>query len=437
MLKKLLVCVSFIFIVFLVSCNNNSSSPQTSATNTTHEKEPVKLTFLCGYVETIDWLKEFSEQFNKLYPHINVECEYQKESLTVFNIMIASGSTPDITTVSSRELLEEGIFLDLTDQTQWWSRMMPGIQESVRDPNSQKCFMVPTNMMAAGIFYNKEIFSELRLKPAATWDEFYSNLLTIKKEKPDIIPYFLGGKDPWVLSHTIDFIATAGIKQSMGESNFKEVLENNRLDELGFDSPDGGIAIWGDCLLKMYKEGLINQNVTTASYYDQISALANGEAALITQGLWAWKEIEEINPNASDFIGFSYLPAILPNTSPSVLYVTDSTFLITSDCKHKEEAMLFLDTLFQAENQKSYSIARKAPSTFIDAQTEWSSLSSDVNDALDSAFKIGWTEPKPMLYDGDQQGRTIQDLFLGKYADGLEFAKDFKMKWENAYRSDD
>ena len=77
---------------------------------------------------------------------------------------------------------------------------------------------------------NKSIFAELGLKEAATWDEFKSNLKTIKEKKPDVTPWFIPGKKAWSLGFDgIHMDAYGFPKTAVSRLNGEEKIE--RLDE--------------------------------------------------------------------------------------------------------------------------------------------------------------------------------------------------------------
>ena len=62
------------------------------------------------------------------------------------------------------------------------------------DVKSGKNYFVPMCMGAVGLFYNKDVFEELGLKDAETWDELMDNLRTIQEKKPEMVPSIFAGK---------------------------------------------------------------------------------------------------------------------------------------------------------------------------------------------------------------------------------------------------
>lgn len=82
---------------------------------------------------------------------------------------------------------------------------------------------------------------------------------------------------------------------------------------------------------------------------------------MFSNGMWVISSLLEANPDMADKIGFAPYPAYMPDSKPVVLSAEDSGYSISSTTEHKEEAIEFLNFLFQPENQKKYSEAAKAP----------------------------------------------------------------------------
>ena len=157
----------------------------------------VDLTFFTGKVETVDLLDEIIADFNAQSGGITVEQEYQNDASNIIKIKFASGEAPDIMTTYEQEYVDQGKYLDLSDMDEIWNRLIPSMKESCTDINSGKQYRICTNMTMAGFFYNKEIFAELGIEPATTWEGFVANLEKIKTEMPDVDPWFIFGSEAW------------------------------------------------------------------------------------------------------------------------------------------------------------------------------------------------------------------------------------------------
>lgn len=391
----------------------------------------VDLKFFTGKIETIDLLNEIIEEFNKSGAGVTVEQEYQSDASNIIKIKFASGEVPDVMTTYEQEFVDQGKYLDLTGEAQWWNRLIPSMKESCTDLKTGKQYRVCTNVTMAGFFYNKEIFAELGLKPALTWEEFVSNLTVIKEKMPDVTPWFIFGKEAWHLGHLIEFIPHGYLKQAYGAIGAKQAMLNNDKEKLAFGNPEGAMAMFAKNMKELQDKGLINADVLTATGDNCTQAFVTGKAAMFSNGMWALSGILEANPDMADKIGFAPYPAYMPDSQPVVLSAEDSGYSISATTEHAEEAKAFLNYLFSADNQKRYSETLKSPSAFTDVDASWApeAFAAEVKNVLQSAVNIGFTNEKPAGFSGDDAGRLLQDFLAGTYTPE-EFALAYEKAWD-------
>lgn len=394
----------------------------------------VDLTFFTGKVETVDLLDEIIADFNAQSGGITVEQEYQNDASNIIKIKFASGEAPDIMTTYEQEYVDQGKYLDLSDMDEIWNRLIPSMKESCTDISSGKQYRICTNMTMAGFFYNKEIFAELGIEPATTWEGFVANLEKIKTEMPDVDPWFIFGSEAWHLGHLIEFIPHGYIKAKYGATAAKTAMLNNDKSVLNFGDPDGAMATFAAGLLELQEKGLINEDVLTATNDNCVDAFVSGKAAMFSNGMWALSSVLAKDPEMADKIGFAPYPAMMEDGTPMVLVAEDSGYSISADTEHVEEAKAFLTYLFSADNQKKYAESLGSPSAFMDVDAKWApdSIVEGVNNAVSSAANIGFTNEKPAGFSGDDAGRMVQDLLAGKYT-AEEFAKAYEAAWDAGF----
>lgn len=394
----------------------------------------VDLTFFTGKVETVDLLDEIIAGFNAQSSGITVEQEYQNDASNIIKIKFASGEAPDIMTTYEQEYVDQGKYLDLSDMDEIWNRLIPSMKESCTDINSGKQYRICTNMTMAGFFYNKEIFAELGIEPATTWEGFVANLEKIKTEMPDVDPWFIFGSEAWHLGHLIEFIPHGYIKAKYGATAAKTAMLNNDKSVLNFGDPNGAMATFAAGLLELQEKGLINEDVLTATNDNCVDAFVSGKAAMFSNGMWALSSVLAKDPEMADKIGFAPYPAMMEDGTPMVLVAEDSGYSISADTEHVEEAKAFLTYLFSADNQKKYAESLGSPSAFMDVDAKWApdSIVEGVNNAVSSAANIGFTNEKPAGFSGDDAGRMVQDLLAGKYT-AEEFAKAYEAAWDAGF----
>ena len=132
--------------------------------------EPVTLTFLFGDAVMMDWFCEYFPEYisGDNADGITVEVEYQKEANQVLQVKSAAGEIPDmVSTGLPQEMVDQGKFLDLSEES-WWDDLNPSAKELSVDVKSGKNYFVPMCMGAVGLFYNRDVFEELGLKEAET-----------------------------------------------------------------------------------------------------------------------------------------------------------------------------------------------------------------------------------------------------------------------------
>ena len=425
-------------------CGQQASTPtepkaDQASTNEVEKKDEkpakdVDLTFFTGKVETVDLLDEIIADFNAQSGGITVEQEYQNDASNIIKIKFASGEAPDIMTTYEQEYVDQGKYLDLSDMDEIWNRLIPSMKESCTDISSGKQYRICTNMTMAGFFYNKEIFAELGIEPATTWEGFVANLEKIKTEMPDVDPWFIFGSEAWHLGHLIEFIPHGYIKAKYGATAAKTAMLNNDKSILNFGDPNGAMATFAAGLLELQEKGLINEDVLTATNDNCVDAFVSGKAAMFSNGMWALSSVLAKDPEMADKIGFAPYPAMMEDGTPMVLVAEDSGYSISADTEHVEEAKAFLTYLFSADNQKKYAESLGSPSAFTDVDAKWApdSIVEGVNSAVSSAANIGFTNEKPAGFSGDDAGRMVQDLLAGKYT-AEEFAKAYEAAWDAGF----
>ena len=443
MKKTLAFLLAVIMVVGLAACGQ--AAPEAPAAPAAEPAAPaapaapeapakdIDLAFFTGKVETVDLLDEIIAEYNAQSNGITVEQEYQNDASNIIKIKFASGESPDIMTTYEQEFVDQGKYMDLGSMSQWWDRLIPSMKESCTDLTSGKQFRVCTNMTMAGFFYNKQMFADLGLEVATTWDELVANLEAIKEAYPDVDPWFIFG-EAWHLGHLIEFLPHGYIKAKYGATEAKLAFLNNDEEKLNWADPDGAMGTFAKNLVELQEKGLINADVLTATGDNCVDAFVTGKCAMFSNGMWALSGILEKAPEMADNIGFAPYPAYMPDGVPVVLVAEDSGYSISVDTENAEAAVDFLTFLFNAENQKKYAESLGSPSAFIDVDANWApaSVVEGVNAAVADATNIGFTNEKPAGFSGDDAGRLVQELLAGTYTPA-EFAQAYADAWNGGF----
>jgi len=397
--------------------------------------KPVKLTVLNGTVEAVDWLNEQIKAFESQYPNITVEQEFQKTASDVLKVKIASGDTPDIVALAQvpEEFYDQDLFHDFSGDTAIWDRLTnPDIKSSIADTNRpDKQFYLPMTVSYTGLYYNKDIISELGIQQPSTWEQFTAALRTVKDHKSGVTPLYLGGKDSWTLGQLVQYLPLGSIQQALGVEAANKAFIANDAAKLEFDKPGSRVETFAKALMDMKSAGLVNKNGASASYDNQLDAIANGKAAFVIQGMWALGDILKKNPDAH--IGFWPIPALMPGDKPYMIGSPDGAVSVSEKSENRDAALKFVDFLMSPDVQKSYSVLRNSPSVYKDAAADWSILSRDIAQDTQNAFVASRWPWTPSGYNSDAIGRTVQELLVDAYKTPADFAKTFKDNWDKGY----
>lgn len=429
MKKKILAgMLAALMVVSMAGCGGKTDGNGGSLESGSKDKTVVK--FFNGNVEMVDWYNEAVDRFNEQSDTIKVEHEFQKEGTAALQTKIAADDVPDITTMSTQQMIDAEKFVDLSD-SEWWDRIDPSVKNLSKDTKSGKNYYLPTNTMITAAIYNQKVFDELNLKPAETLDEFTDNLRAIKKANPDMDPLYFSGKEAWTIGMLFGYIPEAVERQKIGEEEYGKAALRGDLSVLKYSEKGGAMEEYIRWLGTLQEEGLINGNVLTATYDDAMNAIANGDAAVIFQGLFALGGILDINPDAVNELRVSAMPAINSDVKPAVNLSPDSTYYIMADSPNQEAAKEFLTWLFSAENQASYTETRNAPTAFADVDVDLGPIVKSAEEVVETAALLGPAK-EPAGFGGDATGVMLQEFFAGQYTPE-EFAKAYETAWKTAF----
>jgi raffinose/stachyose/melibiose transport system substrate-binding protein len=418
-------------------------SPEPEKTTTVTETptetaaEPTTLTFMAGDAAIMDWFNEYFPQFvsGDNEHNITVEAEFQQETTQILQVKAAADEIPELVSAGiPQELYDQGKFADLSGEA-IWDTLYPAAKELTKDIKSGKNFTVPMSSSAVGIYYNKAIFNELGLKPAVTWADFVANLEQIKQAKPDIIPFYVGGKDSWMFGHMHEYGVMGVPKAELGYVEFERAAAENNLEKLKWNTnADGILASFGRDMMELKEKGLINENVVTATADNQVEAFATGKAATISNGTWALVDITKKNPNFTD-IGFCAYPAYMEGAPAIVGNPFEGSIALSSKPEKLDASKVVLSYIFSQDALKSSSEYRGAIPSSPTVDADWSFLKDDISAVLAATASGTWTQNLPGGFSSDLNGRLVQNIFVDKYAAPEDYAQEYIDMWTEAWQA--
>ena len=364
--------------------------------------EKITVTMMHAYTDVMpsDWSTVwFWQQLEEL---TNVHIEFipvpSSDRATTLNLRLASADLPDILfkmAVSSTQAAQyggEGLLIDLNQYKDvmpnfnYWLDAYPTARNAVTqaDGNIYGCPYILTGYairMGSRFFFNSQVLEHAGYAtPPATLDEFYDYLTKIKGWD-----YNENGEDdtlPLALSEweDLEYILTGSFGvMNRGSSNY-----------WADQAEDGKARFWHTAdgykelmryYNKLYSEGLVDPDIFTATFADEIAKAQNGRA------------LTYVFVNNSPVSGSKYEQYTVPMTEPLAGYdgtkawnafsmpaSTSSNFCITAKCpeEYREIMAKWADYFYSIEGIVAYFMGEEGESYTYDAATDTYALTDKI-----------------------------------------------------------
>ncbi len=238
-----------------------------------------------------DAYKAFAEKFEAEHPHVTMTVETiggGTQWQTILKSKFAADEGPDIFPVEGvgqYELWSEYI-ADLSGAP-WIDNAVPFALESLNIDGKQ--MGMPVNLEGYGYIYNKEIFEEAGVSELPSTNSEL-RAAAEKIEAAGYTPFTTGYSTWWVIGLHLMNVAFA-----------------HQDDPQAFiDALNAGEATMADNALFQDLQNIVDltieygeKNPLTTDHNKQVQMFANGQAAMIQQGVWKEVPIFEANPEAS------------------------------------------------------------------------------------------------------------------------------------------
>ncbi len=190
---------------------------------------------------------------------------------------------------------------------------------------------VPGSVEEIGVYYNKDVFSELGLEEPQTIEELEQAAQAVKDE--GMIPFAFGDQEKWPAGHLFS-IATSNL---LGPEGLDKALYGSGK----WNSPEVVKGI--DIMFSDFVEkGYYPEDVTAITYEDANALFYGGEAAMVPTGTWLVPEIDE---TVRDFeVGFFPFPSIDGSEVAPPSGVGGGLF-VAANSENPEEALKLVDFL--------------------------------------------------------------------------------------------
>ena len=263
-----------------------------------------------------------------------------------------------------------------------------------------KLYGLPRNTDVAGFYYNEKMFKENGWTVPKTYDE----LLELAKKINDkgIIPLAMDGGDGWPMAVYLSDILYK-LTGSDYSSTVSDAIKKGDFSDANIKKATEILKQTADA--KMFQKGYDSQDYGTAQ-----NLFTNGQAAMFYMGSWEASMAlnEDIPKEIRENIRVFTMPIIDggKGKATDIAAWNGGGYAVSSKSEHKEEAIKFLNYMYQpdklskygwengvgmsAQDQSAYMTGKetKLQMQFVDAVNNATSLSgTPINDCGPSTFK--------------------------------------------------
>jgi len=390
---------------------NNAVEPSTQQDVTIHlfhQKQEAQSAFA-----------QIIDAFHAEYPYINVEQEIvTNDPAAILKARIATGEVPDIFQGANdtMDIAQGGYIMELTGEA-----FLNNITDEARAASSftdseGHTWAMPVDGSCEGIFYNKDIFAQYGLSVPTTLSEFKTLIETL--EKNGVTPFAMGFKDAWTIKPVSLVAASSAIYG-------QDIAWDSKKDsgEASFASTEGWSTTFE--LTKMVYEHGNTRTAFDTDYNGACAMMANGEAAMMINGLWALEPIKQINPDVN--LGMMAMPATENPADTKLFQFPDFGLSISASTAHPEECKLFLEFLTRPEIAELWCSTSKLFSAVKGVSVDFDPMADDVNAYIDAGMVCtqvdrGWPTAFGSEYESALSNYILDLVSLQDVMDSLDTA---------------
>lgn len=287
-LKKIMAStLAATMAVSLAACSAGESGESSSG------EKAETITMLIQQSRNFDGLQNMIKKLEEENIKVDAQVVPDDEALNMIKMKLNSGECPDLIDYNIPAIYDivdpAANFADMSDE-EWVNKLK--IPENVTADDG-KIYGFPFLSVPGvhGFTYNEDVFKQCGVTVPTTWDEFLDICQKIKDN--GVTPIHMP-KDSWVPQ----VLMTDNFAKILGKDKVEEFSEKVANNEMKWtDVPEFAEVI--DKYLELYEKGYINDDFTSATYDDSISAIAEGKAAMHFNGDFFAASVLEANPEAN------------------------------------------------------------------------------------------------------------------------------------------
>lgn len=306
------------------------------------------------------FLAGVAAEFHRRHPHTRVQVQYVpwQQATQKFQTAIASGSGPDVTEVGNtdvRSWADQGAFADITGPLRRWPpgrRLDPAALAN--DTVGGRTYAVPWYGGVRAVWYRKDWFSELGIRPPATWPALVAAARRIQQAKG--VPGIAAPSD-----------FTNGILSFIWANGGDVAVRRNGRWTGTLSEPPARAAV------EFYAGLVTTEKVAPAKYVgrDELQGpqqdFALGRLGMYMDGSWALPQLEAINKRGAADWGVFPIPG--PDGGMAPVFSGGSDLAVWADSRHKDAAFDYITVLDDERNAQAFAATLRFLPRFTDLLT--------------------------------------------------------------------
>jgi raffinose/stachyose/melibiose transport system substrate-binding protein len=286
----------------------------------------------------------FIKAFEAANPDIKIQRDVQSadDLRTVVQTALTSGSGPDVLYFDTGpgfagELAKAGLLLPLDDlyASTLDKHIFPWSKERTRFDG--KVYGVGNEVEFIGVYYNQDMFAELKLEIPKTYEDFVKVCEAIKAAGK--VPISFGNSDGWPSFHIFSLF----VNNAVGKEKLEQLIS--------------GAASWDDpaivesiktFFVDASKAGFLLPSVNAVNYDDSTNFFVSGQAGMMVTGTW---QIATITENAKFKPGWFFLPK-KGGGDPLPPAGLGSGYFVSAKSANADAAKKYISFLFDPANAK-------------------------------------------------------------------------------------
>jgi len=305
----------------------------------------VQLDFFQFKGEALEDFEQIIADFEAENPDIDVVQNQVADADTIIRTLLVKDKAPDVITLNANgnfgRLAQAGVFYDFSDEPVLQT-INPAVQDILADLGNAEGEVNGLGYVnnANGIIYNEDIFEEQGLEVPETWDELID--VCDQLQAAGITPFYGTLGDSWTGLPSFNALGAYPAQDDF----FEQLREEG--EDVGPDSEVSFQKDFAEALDQQYELFSYTQDGYRGKTYDDgNAAFANGDVAMLMQGIWAVSPIKNVNPDIRAGI-FPY-PATDDPDDRLLVSGVDVVVTMGKDTPHREEALRFIDYLFEQD----------------------------------------------------------------------------------------